>query len=167
MSRLIKSLVIVSACSLLAACAHPDLLEVGQSGDFVVTELGAPDSKMTLADGGYILVYSHQPFGMEVYWLYFDKDGRFVKHERALNEEHFALVQVGKHTKADVYQMFGKCAQEYDFRLQKETAFMYRFEDVGGYNQAFWVQFDTQGIVTETAVTQDPWENDGFWQIGL
>ena len=67
----------------------------------------------------------------------------------------------GKHTKADVYKMFGHCAQEYEFRLQDQTAYMYRFDDVGGFPQAFWVQFDLQGVVTETAVTQDPWDNDG------
>ena len=91
----------------------------------------------------------------------FDKNGNFIGKEKTMNEEHFKLVIPGKHTREDVYQMFGHCAQEYDFRLRNETAYMYRFNDDVGMAMAFWAQFDTNGVVTETAVTQDPWDNDG------
>ena len=63
--------------------------------------------------------------------------------------------------------MFGHCAQEYEFKLQDQTAFMYRFNDIGGMDMAFWVQFDLNGVVTETAVTQDPWDHDGGWLFSL
>ena len=122
---------------ILGGCAHPDLIDLGEPEATVVSELGTPDSKMVQPDGSFILVYSMQPFGQEVYWMRFDKDGRYVGKERVMNEEHFKLVVPGKHTKADVYQMFGRCAQEYEFRLQDQTAFMYRFEDVGSMDMAF------------------------------
>jgi len=44
---------------------------------------------------------------------------------------------------------------------------MYRFNDIGGMDMAFWVQFDLNGVVTETAVTQDPWDHDGGWLFSL
>ena len=153
---------ILAACALmLTGCAHPDLVDLGTPEVAVVNELGVPDSKMTHSDGSFTLVYSMQPFGKETYWMNFDKNGNFVGKEKAMNEEHFKLVVPGKHTRADVYQMFGHCAQEYDFRLQNETAYMYRFDDDVGQPMAFWAQFDPNGVVTETAVTQDPWDHDG------
>lgn len=167
MLKALKVGTVLTVALILGGCAHPDLIDLGEPEGAVVTELGTPDSKMVEPDGSFILVYSMQPFSQEVYWMRFDKDGRYVGKERAMNEEHFKLVVPGKHTKADVYQMFGRCAQEYEFRLQDQTAFMYRFEDVGSMDMAFWVQFDLKGVVTETAVTQDPWDHDGDWLIGI
>lgn len=155
-------LAVMSALALIG-CAHPDLIDPGASEVTVVNELGAPDSRMEFEDGSSILVYSLQPFGKEVYWMRFDKDGKYIGKERTMNEEHFKLVIPGKHTRQDVYKMFGHCAQEYEFRLQDQTAYMYRFDDDVGMDMAFWVQFDRQGVVTETAVTQDPWDND--WEF--
>lgn len=157
----LKYTILAASALVLVGCAHPDLIKTGTSEIAVVNELGAPDSKMSHADGSFTLVYSMQPFGKETYWMNFDKNGNFIGKEKTMNEEHFKLVVPGKHTKADVYQMFGHCAQEYDFKLQNQTAYMYRFNDDVGMAMAFWAQFDTDGVVTETAVTQDPWDYDG------
>lgn len=165
MFRSLKVALIAASALALFGCAHPDLIDLGTAEGGVIAELGAPDSRMVQPDGSYILVYSGQPFGKETYWMHFDKNGTYVGKEKTMNEEHFKLVIPGKHTKADVYQMFGRCAQEYEFRLQDQTAFMYRFDDAGGMAMAFWVQFDLNGVVTETAVTQDPWDNDGDWLL--
>lgn len=161
--RSLKIILLAAVAFVLAGCAHPDLVDPGTAEGAVIAELGAPDSKMMQPDGSFILVYSYQPFGKETYWMHFNKSGMYVGKEKTMNEEHFKLVIPGKHTQADVYQMFGHCAQEYEFKLQDQTAFMYRFDDVGGMSMAFWVQFDLNGVVTETAVTQDPWDNDSDW----
>ena len=110
MLKALKVGTVLTVALILGGCAHPDLIDLGEPEGAVVTELGTPDSKMVEPDGSFILVYSMQPFGQEVYWMRFDKDGRYVGKERAMNEEHFKLVVPGKHTKADVYQMFGRCA---------------------------------------------------------
>ena len=167
MIKRLKGLGVIAAAVVLGGCAHPDFIKVGQPDLEVKAELGSPDGKLVNADGSYVLVYSDQPFGQEVWWMHFDQNGRFVKKEGALNEEHFKLVVPGKHTKADVFQMFGRCAQEYTFHLINEHAFMYRFEEAGGMDMAWWVQFNEQDIVTETAVTQDPWDRDfdPIWDI--
>ncbi|MBO7173964.1 MAG: hypothetical protein J6V64_06540 [Burkholderiaceae bacterium] len=160
MIKRLKWLTVAAAALVLVGCAHPDFIKVGQADHEVQTELGIPDGKLVSADGSFVLVYSDQPFGQEVWWMHFDSNGRFVKKERALNEDHFKLVVPGQHTEAQVRQMFGRCAQEYTFHLIDEYALMYRFEEAGGMDMAWWVQFNQQGIVTETAVTQDPWERD-------
>lgn len=167
MLKHLKWLLMATSALVLVGCAHPDFIKVGQSDNEVKAELGAPDGKLLNADGSFVLVYSDQPFGQEVWWMYFDSNGRFVKKERALDEDHFKLVIPGKHTENDVRQMFGRCAQEYTFHLIDEHAFMYRFQEPGSINMAWWVQFNKQGVVTETAVTRDPWErdNDPLWQF--
>ena len=167
MIKRLKWLGVIAAAVVLGGCAHPDFIKVGQPDLEVKAELCSPDGKLVNADVSYVLVYSDQPFGQEVWWMHFDQNGRFVKKEGALNEEHFKLVVPGKHTKADVFQMFGRCAQEYTFHLINEHAFMYRFEEAGGMDMAWWVQFNEQDIVTETAVTQDPWDRDfdPIWDI--
>lgn len=147
----------------LVGCAHPDFIKPGQSDQDVVMELGPADGRLLAKDGSFVLVYSDQPFGQQVWWMHFDPQGRFVRKEEALNDEHFKLVIPGQHTKEQVFEMFGRCAQEYTFHLIDETAFMYRFEEVGGMDMAWWVQFNLDGIVTETAVTQDPWDHDTDW----
>ena len=39
---------------------------------------------------------------------------------------------------------------------------MYRFLDDGFFYMACWVQFDTEGVVTEVGYTLDPWrDRDG------
>lgn len=167
MVKQLKLLTLSLTALVLVGCAHPDFIEVGQTAQEVRAELGDPDGKVSNADGSFVLVYSDQPFGQEVWWMHFDSKGRFLKKERALNEEHFRLIVPGQHTKAQVLQMFGRCAQEYTFHLIDEHAFMYRFEEASGMDMAWWVQFNEQNVVTETAVTQDPWDNDfsSLWDI--
>ena len=161
-TKIIALLCAALGMGMLSGCAmHPDWVKPGQEEASVVNQIGVPDSRIEYPDGRFTLVYSGQPFGFETYWMHFDKDGRFIGKERTMNEEHFKLVKVGVHTKADIYQLFGRCAQEYEFRLQDQTAYMYRFEEVGGHRMAFWVQFDRKDVVTEWAITQDPWDNDG------
>lgn len=145
---------------MLTGCAHPDFIDQGASEQHVLQELGPAAGKLVAPDGSFVLVYSDQPFGQQVWWMHFDKAGNFLRKEEAMNEEHWNLVKVGVHTKDDVYRMFGRCAQEYTFHLIDETAFMYRYEEPGGMDMAWWAQFNREGVVTETAVTQDPWDRD-------
>lgn len=162
--RIAAFVAFVATVTLTGCMGHPDLVDLGQTEQGVVEQIGSPDSRIDHSDGRFTLVYSGQPFGMETYWMHFDKNGRYVGKERTMNEKHFALVQPGVHTKDDIYQMFGHCAQEYEFRLQKRTAYMYRFEDVGGQRMAFWVEFDPKDVVIEWSITQDPWERDSDWE---
>lgn len=154
----------VAATLVVAGCAHPQLMELSMSEGAVETELGAPDARVTLADGGSRWVYSMQPMSQEVWWLTFDASGKLLAKENILDREHFALIKPGVTTQREVFDLFGPCAQKYKFHLKNETAWMYRFLDEGFFYMACWVQFDTKGIVTEVGYTTDPWrDRDNWW----
>ena len=106
------------------------------------------------------LTYSVQPFGQEVWWLFVDQSGKVVSREQGLQEKYFNMLTPGKSTEADVWAMWGKCAQKYEFNLVNEHAWMYRFRDKGGFDMAVWPQFDVNGVMQSIEVTEDPWKNN-------
>ena len=140
-----------AACLLLTACSHPQLMDPGMTESQVRTELGAPHAAVDTGEGTQRWVYSMQPFGQEVWWIEFDADGRIVRREEVLDRAHMALIKPGVSTKKDVWNLFGKCAQEYTFSLIDQTAWMYRFKDDGLFDMACWVQFDVNGVVKVSA----------------
>ncbi len=145
----------------LAGCAHPQMIDPGSTEEQVAAKLGQPDSRVVLPDGTVRLTYSLQPMGQEVWWMFFDRNGRFTKCEEILNEEHFSLVQPGKMKISDVHQMFGHCAQVYHFKFLKQSAYMYRWQSAGFGPMAFWVQYnDSDQVVTEWTVSEDPWRSE-------
>lgn len=157
-----KAAISAALVLMLGACAHPQLMECGTAKSTVESELGTPHAQVKLSDGKTRFVYSMQPFGQEVWWLTFDSKGTLIKREEVLDREHFALIKPGVSTKDDVWNLFGKYAQEYEFHLINQTAWMYRFLDSGVFYMACWVQFDTKGVVTEVGYTTDPWrDRDG------
>lgn len=150
--------------ALLAGCAHPDLIDLQTPESAVVERMGPPDAQTALPDGSKRFVYSMQPMSQQVWWLTISADGRLLSKENVLDRKHFALIKPGISTEKDVWNLFGKCAQKYEFRLKNEHAWMYRFLDDGFFYMACWVQFDTKGVVTEVGYTTDPWhDNDHDW----
>ena len=86
----------------LCGCAHPQMIDLGSTESQVVEKLGKPDSITAMPDGTTRYTYSLQPEGQEVWLMFFDKNGRFVKREQALVEENFyRLIKPGKTTIAD------------------------------------------------------------------
>lgn len=153
-----------AAVVFLAGCAHPQLIDMGESSAVVAQELGEPIAKTPMPDGTERWTYSMQPFGQEVWWLFMDKTGRVVGREQGLQEKYFPLIKIGESTEADVWKLWGRCAQKYEFHLVNEHAWMYRFKDHGGFDMAVWPQFDTKGIVRSLDVTTDPWKDrDSDW----
>ena len=102
-----------AACVLLTACSHPQLMDQGMTEVQVETRLGAPHAVVDVGNGMQRWVYSMQPFGQEVWWLEFDADGRLLRREEVLDRAHMAMIKPGESTKRDVWNIFGKCAQEY------------------------------------------------------
>ena len=64
-----------AAVVFLAGCAHPQLIDMGESSAVVAQELGEPMAKTPMPDGTERWTYSMQPFGQEVWWLFMDKTG--------------------------------------------------------------------------------------------
>ena len=52
----LKAVALAFVFGLLAACAHPDSVNLGTSYDSVMDKLGAPDSRTVLPDGTLRLV---------------------------------------------------------------------------------------------------------------
>lgn len=150
----------VGAVAVLSGCAHPQLVEMGQTQEDVIAYLGEPQAKTPMPDGTVRFTYSVQPFGQQVWWLFIDQSGRVVSREQGLQEKYFKMLTSGKSTEADVWALWGKCAQEYEFALVDEHAWMYRFKDNGGFDMAVWPQFDKSGVMQSMDVTEDPWKNN-------
>lgn len=146
--------------ALIAGCAHPQLVDMGETEAAVVKYLGAPHARTQLPDGTVRLTYSGQPFGQDVWWLFLDQSGKVVAREQGLQEKYFPMLKPGVSTEADVWALWGPCAQKYDFHLLKEHAWMYRFKDIGNFDMAVWPQFDKDGIMRSMDVTEDPWKRD-------
>ncbi len=143
----------------LGGCAHPQRIGLGETEESVRAALGEPASRMKLADGTVRLVYSRQPMGQEVWWMYFDRNGRYIRLENAMTEKAFSLTKPGVTTRAEVLQLFGPCAQEYDLKLFDQSALMYRFQSPDVGDAGVWFQFNRQNILTEWGVTEDPWRS--------
>ena len=152
-------LVGVGAVLLLAGCAHPELIDMGESEQSVVEQLGQPHAVTPMPDGTKRLTYSGQPFGQDVWWLFLDGSGKVVAREQGLQEKYFSMIQIGKSTKDDVWALWGPCAEEYYFGLVNEHAWMYRFKDFGGFDMAVWPQFGPDGVIRSMDVTIDPWRD--------
>ena len=151
-----------AAAVVLAGCAHPQLVHMGETADEVVAYLGEPAAKTPMPDGTVRYTYSGQPFGQVVWWLFLDQNGRVVSREQGLQEKYFNMLTPGKSTEADVWALWGKCAQKYEFPLVKQHAWMYRYRAPGGINMAVWPQFDEKGEMQSLETTLDPWVlNDG------
>ena len=147
----------------LCGCAHPQMIDLGSTESQVVEKLGKPDSITAMPDGTTRYTYSLQPEGQEVWWMFFDKNGRFVKREQALVEENFyRLIKPGKTTIADVYRLFGHCTKIFDFKLLNQSAYMYRFQDASRSDVVLWVQYGRDNVVTERTISEDPRKNTRF-----
>ena len=156
-----------AACAavILAGCAHPQLLSMGQTQQEVISYLGEPAAKTPMKDGTVRYTYSGQPFGQDVWWIFVDQNGRVVGRELGLQEKYFSLLTPGKSTEADVWALWGKCAEKYEFPLVKQHAWMYRYKAPGGFDMAVWPQFDKTGVLRSLEVTQDPWKTND--RLGL
>lgn len=159
---MIQRLVVVSVALLLAACASPQSLKPGTSIAEARASLGRPTAEVALPDGGQRLQYSGQPFNQSVWNADFDNQGRLRLVEQMMTDEAFRRVTAGKDTQADVLRDFGEPAYVYQFKLQNETAFMYRYYTYGGFKAAMFVYFDPTGVVKRTETGLDPWSiHDG------
>ena len=149
----------------LGGCAHPQLVELGATQQQVISYLGEPAAKTPMKDGTVRYTYSGQPFGQDVWWIFVYQNGRVVGRELGLQEKYFSLLTPGKSTEADVWALWGKCAQKYEFTLVGEHAWMYRYKAPGGFDMAVWPQFDKTGVLRSLEVTQDPWKTND--RLGL
>lgn len=158
----IPAAVVLGCAVVLGGCAHPQLVDMGTTQDEVVAYLGEPAARTPMSDGTVRYTYSGQPFGQDVWWIFVDQNGKVVAREQGLQEKYFNMLTPGKSTEADVWALWGKCAEKYNFPLKGEHAWMYRYKAPGGFDMAVWPQFDAKGVMQSMETTLDPWKlNDG------
>jgi hypothetical protein len=123
----------------------------------VESALGRPTASLPLPDGGSRLQYSGQPFVQSVWNADFDAGGKLVHVDQMMSDDSFSRIVSGKWKQADVLRDFGPPAETYTYKLQNETAWMYRYFTHGGFKAAMFVYFDPAGTVKRTETGMDPW----------
>lgn len=145
-------------CLALAACASYDGagLRPGAGADEIRAAMGEPGTIWREADGGATWEYPHGPQGLQTYMARLDKDGRLRDIRQVLNAETFAGIRPGTTTREEVRRLLGKPARELYFERRNDHVWDYRYFDVvRGYEFAFSVHFNPQGIVSGTESNPD------------
>jgi len=154
---MLSRLVPVALTLLLAACATPQSLKPGTPIADARAALGRPTAEIQLPAGGLRLQYSGQPSSQSAWNADFDAQGRLQNVRQMMNDDAFRQISAGKDAKDDVLREFGPPAYVWQFPLQNETAFMYRYYTHGGFPAAMYVYFDPAGVVKRTETGMDPW----------
>ncbi len=143
---------------LLSACAHPDLVSIGDNYDQVMKELGAPDAQQVMPDGTVRVVYSMQPMGQQSYEMIFDSKGKMIFKQNMLYEAFYMKnIKPKIMNEKDVYELLGKPCETWSYALSKEHTYMYRYQE-GGFDWAVWVDFDDKtNEVLRWVISIDPW----------
>ncbi len=148
-----RSLAIVLAATLLAGCAHPDLIRPGITRAELESRFGQPAAMRHDPDGD-ILIYSSAPLGQRASAAHLDASGRVVRVEPLLNTEHFATIQVGAWNHDDVLTHFGRPAEI--SRIPRYEVWSYRYRENETWDSMFHVMFDGAGVVRQTMNGPDP-----------
>jgi hypothetical protein len=152
-----RFLVVLLGALALAACSTPGSVKPGQEQAAVSATAGRPTAVVQLPDGGTRWQYSGQPFDQSVWNIDFDSKGRVVIVEQMMSDAAFARIRSGRDTRVEVLRDFGPPAESFSYRLQNETAWMYRYFTHGGFYAAMFVYFDPSGVVKRTETGMDPW----------
>lgn len=149
----VRTFAAVIGVSLLAACAHPDLLKAGMTRQELEQRFGVP-AAMRHDAGGDVLIYSSAPLGQRASAAHLDAQGRVASVEPLLNTEHFATIKVGDWNQHDVLTHFGTPAEI--SRTRNYDVWSYRYRENETWDSLFHVMFDAAGIVRQTQNGPDP-----------
>lgn len=153
----VRTLLCTVAITALSACATPGSLKPGTTVDEARAALGRPTASVSLPGGGSRLQYSNQPFDQAVWNADFDAQGRLARVEQVMTDAAFARVHSGTDTRSEVLRDFGPPAEEFNYRLRNESAWMYRYYAFGNFKAAMFIYFDPAGVVKRTETGPDPW----------
>jgi hypothetical protein len=115
--------------------------------------MGAPAMRWDEPDGRVQLAYPRGPAGTQTFMAHIRPDGRLDRIEGVLDTKHFALIENGKSTQADVLKILGPSFPGWTayFERRDELVWEWRFCNDWGQMARFDVLFDgTTGIVRTT-----------------
>lgn len=168
MGWMARALAAAGALLSLSACdpsgqVYEDLrlarLKPGESSEQDVRKLfGTPESVRTVGDGKG-LVYPLGPEGAHTLLIKIGADGKYQGREDLLTRQNFGRIQPGQ-GQADVLALIGRPGREQEYKLKRETAWEWRFND-GAETRMFVVMFNAAGQVVSTAIEEDPRRTGG------
>jgi len=138
----------------IAACAVPEWQKSGTSAAQIAQDMGQPQVRVALPDGGERWVYSRQPAGQQVYHMVFDAQQRLQRVEQVLQEAHFLRLRSGVDQRQDVFHYFGKPALVEGVGNFKGDIWTYRIRENTIDRQAH-VFIDPQGVVQRIMFTDE------------
>ncbi len=147
--------------AMLAGC---DVKKIEELEEGVATEadvrakFGEPAAVYSEDNGARTFEYPRQPEGQRNYMITIGSDGKMSALRQVLKADTFSKVMPGLN-KAQVRRLLGRPGKTQVFTLKQEEVWDWRFLD-GAQNRLFSVVFDTNGIVTSSAVTLDPRDNN-------
>ena len=124
----------------------------------VRARFGEPAAVYPEEGGARTLEYPRQPEGQRNYMITIGSDGKMSALRQVLKADTFGKLKPGL-DKAQVRRLLGLPGKTQVFTLKQEEAWDWRFQD-SAQNKLFSVVFDTNGLVTSSAVTVDPRENN-------
>ena len=153
------------AAFLLSGCAAVSLarLEPGRSTEADVRQaLGEPARVYAAADGSRQLVFPSGPEGTQTHMAHLAADGRLVRLEQVLSEEHFGRISTGTTKAGEVERLVGPPWRMQDFPNLQATAWDYVFRDTWDYIVDFSVMVGRDGVVTDKVYARRPRGESGF-----
>jgi len=153
-------LAVFAAAALLAGCGALSIarLEPGKSMEAEVRQaLGEPTRTYTDPDGTRQLVYPRGPEGRQTYMAVLAPDGRLVRLDQVLTEEHFRRIAVASTNTDQLERLIGPPWRKIPFPNLRQVAWDYVYQDSWGYTVDFAAMIDEQGIVANlVSVRRDP-----------
>src|SRR3970282_402026 len=107
--RLSATLVLLSCIGLLAGCANPRSLVVGQSLEADArARLGSQTETRVDRNGDRLWEYATGPEGVETYVVRFGADGKVREVTQLLTDDQLAKVVPGRTTRSEVKELLGR-----------------------------------------------------------
>ena len=157
--KLLTILICLSCIGLLAGCANPRSLVVGQSTEADVrARVGKPTDTRVDRNGDQLWEYASGPEGIETYLVRIGADGKVKEVTQLLVEDQFAKVVPGKMTKAEVRDLLGRPSDETTYR--SGLTWSWRIHRGGVAPGYMVVTFNPDGTVRDKIIIIDPSGDD-------
>jgi len=153
--RFSATLVFLSCVGLLAGCANPRFLVVGQSTiTDVRARMGTPTDTRVDRNGDQLWDYATGPEGFETHRVRIGADGKVKEVTQPLTEDQFARVVPGTMAKSDVRELLGPPSDETTYGAG--LTWSWRFKRIGVQPGYMVVSFNPDGTVKDKIVIIDP-----------
>ena len=153
--RFSATVVFLSCIGLLAGCANPRLLVVGQSTEADArARLGSPTDTRVDRNGDRLWEYATGPEGVETYVVHFGADGKVREVTQLLTDDQLAKVVPGRTTRSEVKELLGRPADEAIYPVG--LTWWWRYLRNGIQPGYLVVSFNPDGTVRDRIAIIDP-----------